>query len=296
MATGKVLDGNPHVRFDEGKIASLTPSRETLLYKPNMVHTWAVWSVALFLLATNCVFGGTQNWSATPVSAEWSTTAANWEGGLAWTPTNKAVFGESTQKTVQIPSDVVVDGVVVNANGYRFWGDGAIATPEHGWSSATTQRQSIDIGEGVTADFDVPIAGASNNGVFTKKGAGTAVVSRNVNFLRVVVDEGTLVVSNCVIEAAKIHDESTSTSKSHLVLDGVSLRPMNNNVILGDMDRASLGAGGVSLIDSGAAVSNVRIKQPIGTRSDLVGVADGGLTHNSSYTLWIDSISNTFSG
>ena len=248
------------------------------------------------VFAASCTLANTQNWSANPVSAEWSTTAANWDDGLAWTPTNKAVFGESAQKSVHVPSDVVVDGVVVNANGYRFSGAGSIATPEHGWSSATTQRQSIDVAEGVSADFDVPIAGASNNGVFTKKGGGTAVISRNVNFLRVVADEGNLVISNCVIETAKIHDESTTSSKSHLVLDGVSLRPMNNNVILGDMDRTSIGAGGVSLVDSGAAVSNVRIKQSIGTRPELGGVADGGLTHNSSYTLWIDSIANMFSG
>ena len=248
------------------------------------------------VVVASYMFADTQNWSATPAGAEWSTTAANWDGGLAWTPTNTAVFGKSTQKAVQIPEDIVVNGVVVNADGYSFSGRGAIATPEHGWSSATTQRQSIDIAEGVTAGFDVPIAGASNNGVFTKKGAGTAVVTRNVNFLRVVADEGTLVVSNCVIETAKIHDESTTSSKSHLVLDGVTLRPMNNNVILGDMDRTSLGAGGMSLIDSAAAVSSVRIKQSIGTRPDLVGATDGGLTHNSSYTLWIDSIANAFSG
>ena len=123
--------------------------------------------LVVFLLVANCLFGGTQNWSATPTSAEWSTMAANWDGGFAWTPTNTAVFGESTQKAVQIPEDVVVNGVVVNADGYSFSGSGAIATPEHGWSSATTQRQSIDIAEGVTAGFDVPIAGASNNGVFT---------------------------------------------------------------------------------------------------------------------------------
>ncbi len=33
MATGKTLDENPHVRFDEGEVASATPRRGSLLYK-----------------------------------------------------------------------------------------------------------------------------------------------------------------------------------------------------------------------------------------------------------------------
>ena len=47
------------------------------------------------VVAASCTYANTQNWSANPVSAEWSTTAANWDGGMAWTQTNTAVFGES---------------------------------------------------------------------------------------------------------------------------------------------------------------------------------------------------------
>ena len=262
--------------------------------KPNVVHMWPGRVVASLLIAANCSFADTQNWGANPASGEWSTTAANWEGGLAWTPTNKAVFGESTQKSIQIPADVIVDGLQVTADGYHFSGAGAIATPISGWDTPTpqqTQYQTATVDEGVTAHVDVPFAGVSRNGRFTKHGAGTLVASRDMNFLRVMVEEGTLVASNCLIEAAKIYKEYSNSST--IVLDGVTLRPMNNNVILGDLAKpfanAFVGAGGFSTTNSRASgVTDVRIKQSIAPRPDLGGTVDGGLVHAGNYNLWID--------
>ena len=251
--------------------------------------------LACGFLAADVSFAETQNWASTPVSGEWSVTAANWDGGRTWTPTNTAVFGESTQKSIQIPADVIVNGFQVTADGYRFSGEGAIATPYAYGSAPTTQNQIATVANGVTAHVDVPVAGATDRGVFYKRGDGTLVVSRDMNFLRLYVDAGTLVVSNSTINAVRIHKSTSGSSTATLVLDGATLRSANNNVILGEIPNVYVGAGGFSTTNK-AGVTDVRINQSIASRPDLGGAVDGGFTHKGTNNLWIDSTNNTFKG
>ena len=71
MATGKTLDENPHVRFDEGEVASATPRRGSLLYteRPHKKAGARATVLALLASAATVAFAAAIAASASEVTA-----------------------------------------------------------------------------------------------------------------------------------------------------------------------------------------------------------------------------------
>ena len=73
MATGKTLDENPHVRFDEGEVASATPRRGSLLYteRPHKKAGARATVLALLASAATVAFAATAAQPAEVAHNDW---------------------------------------------------------------------------------------------------------------------------------------------------------------------------------------------------------------------------------
>ena len=112
-------------------------------------------------------------WLANPLSANWLTDA-NWDQG-AWDETataNKAIFGASSQTSVDVNGDVTASSVSVDGADYSFSGTGTL-----------TLNGPFTVAAGRAVSFSAPIAQTSGvlaerfnkmgNGTLTLTGGGT---------------------------------------------------------------------------------------------------------------------------
>ncbi len=65
-------------------------------------------------------------WMASPANAAWDGTSANWNSGEAWADGNNAVFGASSQTTVTVGSERLVNDLTINNVAYTFNGAGPL--------------------------------------------------------------------------------------------------------------------------------------------------------------------------
>ena len=65
-------------------------------------------------------------WMASPANGSWDGTSANWNAGEAWADGNNAVFGTSSQTTVTVASERLVNDLTVNDVKYTFNGTGPL--------------------------------------------------------------------------------------------------------------------------------------------------------------------------
>ena len=65
-------------------------------------------------------------WMASPANANWDGSSANWNSGEAWVDGNNAVFGSSSQTTLTIGSERLVNDLTVNNVAYTFNGTGPL--------------------------------------------------------------------------------------------------------------------------------------------------------------------------
>ena len=65
-------------------------------------------------------------WMASPANANWDGSSANWNSGEAWVDGNNAVFGSSSQTTLTIGSERLVNDLTVNNVAYTFNGAGPL--------------------------------------------------------------------------------------------------------------------------------------------------------------------------
>ncbi len=65
-------------------------------------------------------------WMASPATAAWDTSSANWNSGEAWADGNNAIFGGSSQTTVTIASERLVNDLTIDNVAYTFNGAGPL--------------------------------------------------------------------------------------------------------------------------------------------------------------------------
>lgn len=65
-------------------------------------------------------------WMASPANASWDGTSANWNAGEAWADGNNAIFGASSQTTVTIGAERLVNDLTINNVAYIFSGAGPL--------------------------------------------------------------------------------------------------------------------------------------------------------------------------
>ena len=182
---GKPDAGNPHVRFDEGEVASAKPRRGSLLYTKLMMSAVS--------LASLPVFAGVHTWCYTgsdPAQARWNV-PGNWEEGVpeAGETDCEIVIPSSAAATVSndIEGLELKSLTVSGSSAFTLTGQKVKLVPNTGKFTSTcdgfTLAMPIELGEGGTNEFAVgaakagsaasPVAALSNTfnaGVLTGKG------------------------------------------------------------------------------------------------------------------------------
>ncbi len=148
------LDGNEsgEYAFDSEGYTFTAPAQATLagqVYDCTgyTLETWdgESWGEAVACTGTSCTLNDTtkkvrltwqwapaeivaQNytWMASPANGTWDASSANWNGGAAWADGNNAVFGASSQTTVTIPAERLVNDLAINNVAYTFNGTGPL--------------------------------------------------------------------------------------------------------------------------------------------------------------------------
>ena len=65
-------------------------------------------------------------WMASPANAVWDGTSLNWNSGEAWADGNNAIFGASSETTVTVGSERIVNDLTINDVAYTFNGTGPL--------------------------------------------------------------------------------------------------------------------------------------------------------------------------
>ena len=65
-------------------------------------------------------------WMASPANANWDGTSANWNVGEAWADGNNAIFGSSSETTLTVGSERLVNDLTINNVAYTFNGAGPL--------------------------------------------------------------------------------------------------------------------------------------------------------------------------
>ena len=92
-------------------------------------------------------------WMASPASAAWDGTSLNWNSGEAWADGNNAIFGTSSQTTVTVGSERLVNDLTINNVAYTFNGTGPLRV-----------AGTITPVGAKNQNFDVPLASGRDDG------------------------------------------------------------------------------------------------------------------------------------
>ena len=135
-----------------------------------------------------CLFSGlsaaradNQTWIPANADNTWSSSAANWDAGVAWTSGNSAIFG-GTGETVTISGATSADSVKFDTSGYTVAG----STLTLAGSQTVQVTNSVD-----SVTFTAPLAG----GTLNKTGSGTLILNAANTLSTVNVSAGTLAIT-----------------------------------------------------------------------------------------------------
>ena len=224
---------------------------------------------------------------------------------LAWTVKadegNYDLIYDGAGGEIAIDETVSATNVQFRADGFVLKGTGMLqaadlASPAPGQPVPSGKQINIAVASGAKAEVgvNVKVAWGAN---FEKTGDGELVL-RDADFelFRTAVYGGTLRFVNATLGTAKIQNygDTSADSPVALHLDGVTIKPYNNNVILGETDNtfptATLGAGGLTLTNNPPErpVGEIRLKHHLS--------GPGGITMNGGYDLRIQSETGAFTG
>ncbi len=91
-------------------------------------------------------------WMSSPANASWDGSSANWNDGAAWADGNNAIFGTSSQTTVAVPVERLVNDLKLNA-AYTFNGVGPLRVSGAIMPSGANNQ-----------NFNVPLASGRDDG------------------------------------------------------------------------------------------------------------------------------------
>lgn len=176
-----------------------------------------------------------QTWKANPFSATWNTSDANWTPNETWQG-GAAVFGESSQKNVNVSGTVSATGLSFTTDGYTVGGEGALLFPE------TTE---IAVADGVTATL-----AAAATGTVQKTGGGTLVLTGRTSLGRVVTAGGTLRLAGGLHSVTGF--SRPGNANVTLEADGGMLQTVGGGFPLanGSFAHVKVGTGGLHLLIS----------------------------------------------
>jgi len=92
-------------------------------------------------------------WMSSPANASWDGSSANWNDGAAWADGNNAIFGASSQTTVAVPVERLVNDLKLNDVAYTFNGTGPLRV-----AGTITPTGAKD------QNFNVPLASGRDDG------------------------------------------------------------------------------------------------------------------------------------
>jgi len=237
----------------------------------------------------------TQTWNA--VSAEWSTTAPNWDDGAVWGQSNCAVFAESTITNIVVPGTTFVTRLDFEKNNWSLSGDGPILSRLYDIevTDPNMAEGSISVCTSNDVEIAIPMMTAVG-GNFNKYGAGKLTLKDDALFFRGGIYAGTLSIVNAMVTTAKFFNYAPNKSSTYVAvhLDGAKLAPVNANIMFGEsgheFNEITVGAGGVTFTNNPAFnVGAVRIKHPMRPADDLGDAIDGGVTVSGGYNFFIAS-------
>ncbi|MBB5039019.1 beta strand repeat-containing protein [Prosthecobacter dejongeii] len=154
-----------------------------------------------------------QVWIQSNLNNEWSLTAPNWDAGLPWTNGNNAIFG-GTGESVEVASDLTVNNLTFNSNGY------SIVDANNDSLLNLTASSIITTATGVTATISESIAAGS----LTKEGAGALVLSgANLFSGPVVINTGRVSVANNAALGDTIGTTTVSANGQLELQNGVTI-------------------------------------------------------------------------
>lgn len=138
------------------------------------LETWdgAAWGDAVDYTGTSCTLNDTSKkvrltwqwkpaavvaqdytWMSSPANASWDGSSANWNDGAAWADGNNAIFGTSSQTTVAVPVERLVNDLTIDNVAYTFNGAGPLRV-----AGTITPTGAKD------QHFNVPLASGRDDG------------------------------------------------------------------------------------------------------------------------------------
>ena len=138
------------------------------------LETWdgAAWGDAVDYTGTSCTLNDTSKkvrltwqwepaavvaqdytWMSSPANASWDGSSANWNDGAAWADGNNAIFGASSQTTVAVPVERLVNDLTIDNVAYTFNGAGPLRV-----AGTITPTGAKD------QHFNVPLASGRDDG------------------------------------------------------------------------------------------------------------------------------------
>ncbi|SKA88532.1 PEP-CTERM protein-sorting domain-containing protein [Prosthecobacter debontii] len=239
-----------------------------------------------------------QNWIPGNLNNDWSLGALNWDAGVGWTNGNNAIFG-GTGETVELASDVQVNHITFNSNGYTIAdanNDSVLTLNPASIITVTTSTHTATISEAIAS------------GGITKAGNGTLALSGNNAFSgAVTINAGRLLVSHNsalgnTTGSTSIASGAQLTLADGVIITGESLTLAGSGIsFTGALnvaaDASATWAGAVNIVSGGRFGTEVgghlTVSGPI-SGSNLVLSAFG--TGVDAGVLVVSGTSNTYSG
>ncbi len=189
---------------------------------PACISTLCV--VMLLLITSSVGFAQSQTWIPANPNNDWSLTAPNWDAGVPWTNGSSAIFG-GTGETVEIASDVLVNNITFNSNGYTIADadDASIFSLSTGSIiTVTTAGHAATITENIAA------------GDITKAGAGILLLTGNNTF------DGAVSVTTGTLRLGS--DSALGSTVGATSVSGTAIIELQNGVTIGET--ITVGSGG----------------------------------------------------
>ena len=198
-------------------------------------------------------------------------------------------------ETVAVNETLVATNISFGADGYKLQGAGAVQTPSKAGVGANALL-NVTVPGGATAEISVPVQNVYLEN-FEKRGDGNLVLSGFTGgyLFRTAVYGGTLTFRDVQFDTAKFQQfPSGAAPVASLVFDGATVRPYNNNTLLGEagclFDSVTVEDGGLALGQNYYAIGEVRLNHRIGGAGAITKV------HDATYDLRIQNAVNDLTG
>ena len=182
-------------------------------------------------------------------------------------------------ETVSVSETLIATNITFGADGYKLTGTGAIKTPNKAGVGALSAL-NVTVPHDATAEISVPVQNVYLED-FRKYGDGNLVLSDFTGgyLFRTAVYGGTLMFRDVQFDTAKFQQYPQNAAPvANLVFDGATVRPYNNNTLLGEggflFNSVTVEDGGLALGQNYYAIGEVRLNHRIGGTGAISKASD----------------------